>query len=263
MMKQAWRSYLASLHPRNLRKAYDEGKLFWLLYWLIIYPTMMRFATDSLEAYEVIHLVVFRIIPYLLMGWSNINSKYLMSKMMYICPIKEEARQEYIKYVLFIKIGVSLLLSILIEGIYSIFYGFSIIKILIMVVMIFSIGIATYISLETFGKMDKKTYTIVKDKTDNTKHHWLNNLVLIAALMVIGAVSILDVGAEESLALCCNVFIVAMTILLIIMDVIMVRGEYKATVALAGDYELSFRILGKVEKQVKFDLFQKKEVNDV
>ena len=50
MLKQAWRSYLASLHPRYLRKAYDEGKLFWLLYWLIIYPTMMRFATDSLEA---------------------------------------------------------------------------------------------------------------------------------------------------------------------------------------------------------------------
>lgn len=263
MLKQAWRSYLASLHPRYLRKAYDEGKLFWLLYWLIIYPTMMRFATDSLEAYEVIDLVVFRIIPYFLMGWSNMNSKYLMSKMMFLCPIKEEERQEYINYVLLIKLGVPLLASVLIEAIYSVFYGFSVIKIFIIALMTLSIGIATYVSLETFGKFDKKTYAIVKDKTDNTKYHWLNNLVLIAALMVIGAISILDVGAEESLAFCCNVFIVAMTILLVIMDVIMVRGEYKATVALAGDYELSFRILGKVEKQVKFDLFQKKEVKDV
>ena len=58
MWKQAWRSYLASLHTRYLRKAYDEGKLFWVLYWLVIYPSIMSFTTDNPEIYQVIYLTM-------------------------------------------------------------------------------------------------------------------------------------------------------------------------------------------------------------
>ena len=257
MWKQAWRSYLASLHPRYLRKAYDEGKLFWLLYWLVIYPTIMSSATESLEIYEVIYLTMLRMISFLIMSWSNINSKFLMPKMMFLCPIKEEERQEYINDVLIIKIGVSVFLGMLIEVLYGLFNSFSVIKILIMALANFSMGIATYISLETFGKVDEKIYALIKDKAEHTKHHWINHFVIVVAMLIIVAFSLLDVGAEESLAIFLQYSYVVMTIFLIVFDIVIIRKEYKPTIILAGDYELSFRILGKVEKQVKFDLFQK------
>lgn len=47
MLKQAWRSYLASLHPRYLKKAYNSGATFMLIYWFVIYPSIMNAVTDS------------------------------------------------------------------------------------------------------------------------------------------------------------------------------------------------------------------------
>jgi len=39
---------------------------------------------------------------------------------------------------------------------------------------------------------------------------------------------------------------------------VIIRKKYHATIALAGEYELAFKIEGKVEpKQVKFELFAK------
>lgn len=263
MFKQAWRSYLASLHPRYLRKAYDEGKLFWVLYWLVIYPTIMSCVSDNPEIFEVIYLTMFRFTPFFLMAWSDIGSKYLMTKMMFLSPMKEEERKEYIKCVLFIKIGVSLLLGIFVEVMISIFYPFSMLRVVVLAIMNISIGIATYISLDAFGKMDKKIYAIVKEKVTTTKGRWMNTFITFFAMVVAALVSILDIGAEAGLAIFCKIFIGVMTILFMGLDVKIVCSHYKATIALAGDYELSFHILGKVEKKVKFDMFEKKEVTDV
>lgn len=260
MWKQAWRSYVTSLHPRNLRKAYDDGKLFWLLYWLIIYPTIIRLGNnESLEIYEAIYLTAFRFLPWCLMEWSDIGSKFLMTKMMFLSPMKEEERKEYMNCVLCIKIGVSLICSVLIDVICSLFYGFSAMRMMILLVMIFSIGIAKYISLEAFGKMDEKIYGIVKEKSIHIKSKWINSAVCFFACMVIAFISILDIGAETSLAVFCKIFIGVMTLVLMVLDIKIVFSQYNATIALASDYELSFHILGKVEKKVKFDMFEKKK----
>lgn len=257
MFKQAFRSYVASFHPRNLKKAYDDGKLFWLLYWLVIYPAIMRIVPDNVEYQDVIFLVIIRLIPFFLMEWSNINSKFLMPKVMFLCPMKEKERKEYLNYVLLIKIGVSVLCGVCVEVIWSIFNGFHIWRILIIAIMNLTIGVATYISFETLGKMNRKVYSIVKDKTDNTKNHWINNLAIVCAIAAIASLSILDIGAEESLAFGCKLFIGVMTVGAIVMDVVIISGEYKATIALVGDYELHFNIKGKVEKSKKYDLFAK------
>ena len=82
MLKQAWRSYLASLHPRNLRKAYDKGAFFQLLYWFVIYPLIMNAVSDNMEFYDIVALMFMRMIPFLIMEWSNLGSKYLMTKKM-------------------------------------------------------------------------------------------------------------------------------------------------------------------------------------
>ena len=62
MLRQAWRSYLASLHPRNLRKAYDNGAIFPLIYWFVIYPLIMNAITDNEEIYNIILGCVFAIV---------------------------------------------------------------------------------------------------------------------------------------------------------------------------------------------------------
>lgn len=251
MMKQAWRSYLASLHPRYLGKAYDSGLIFPLLYWLVIYPTIMVLVNkeNSAEIYLWMAHMYMRMIPFFVMEWSNMNSKYLMTKKMYLSPMKETEREDYIKHVLFIKIGMTILIGICVDLVWGMFNGFHLAKMIVMIVANLSIGVSSYISFTGLGKT----------KT-NTKNHWANNVVTITAFLVIVAIAILEVGAEESLALVCNWYIVIAVIILLILDVVIIQKEYKETITLAGDYELAFKIEKKVDPtQVKYDLFAKKE----
>lgn len=259
MMKQAWKSYLASLHSRNLRKIYHNGEwLFWL-YWLVIYPAIIGMTSeDTTEYVRTMYTILIRLIPFLIMEWSNTNSKYLMTKMMFLIPMKEEQRKEYINDVLVIKIGVSSLCGMIIEVVYSIFYGFSFWRMILISIANVSIGISSYISVETFGKLDEKRYAILQDKIGIKKTHRMHWLAHFCSVMVIAALSILDIGAEESLAFVCKLLIGIMVIGLVIFDIRTIQREYQATIALAGNYELAFRIPGKVEKPEKFDLFAKK-----
>ena len=239
MIKQAWRSYLASLHPRYLRKAYDNGAIFPLIYWFVIYPLIMNATTDNVDYYVVMAYMSMRLIPFLIMGWSSIGSKYLMPKVMYLSPMKEQEREEYIKNVLLIKIGVSVFLGLCIEVIWGFFTGFHIAKVIVIVFVNLSIAVAH----------------LVSDKNKGT-----NTFAEIVALLVIMSIVFLEVGTEGSLTILCNWFIVIAVTLLLILDIMIIRKKYLATIALAGEYEVAFKIEGKVEpQQVKFDMFAKKE----
>jgi len=239
MLKQAWRSYLASLHPRYLRKAYDKGAIFMLLYWFVIYPILMGAVTDNFEFYDVMVLIFMRMIPFMVMEWSNIGSKYLMPKVMFLSPMKEQEREAYIMNVLFIKIGVCVLLGLCIEVVWGIFTEFHIGKVLIMVLANLSIGVAHLISVKKKG---------------------INFLAMVIVLLIMAFIAFLEIGAEESLATFCNYFMVIATIILPILDIRIIQKKYQATIVHAGDYEVAFKVEGKVEpQQVKFDLFAKKE----
>jgi len=237
MMKQAWRSYLASLHPRYLRKAYDKGGLFMLIYWFVIYPLIMNATTDNLDYYVVMAYMLMRMSPFLIMNWSSIGSKYLMPKVMYLSPMKGQEREEYIKNVLLIKIGVSVILGLCIEVIWGLFTGFHIAKVIVIVFVDLSIGVAHLIS----------------DKNKGT-----NTFAEVMAVLIIVFIAFLEVGTEGSLTVFCNWFIAVGVMLLLILDIVIIRTKYDATIALAGEYELGCKREGKVEpKQVKFELFAK------
>lgn len=239
MMKQAWRSYWASLHPRNLRKAYDKGAFFQLLYWFVIYPLIMNAVSDNMEFYDIVALMFMRMIPFLIMEWSNLGSKYLMTKKMYLSPMKEQERKEYINHVLFIKIGTTVMLGVCIELIWEIFTGFHMGKVVCMALVNVSIGIATYMSGKKSGS---------------------NIFILLMSILSMFAIACLEVGAEESLAIVCNWFIVIAIIILLVLDIVLIHKNYQATIALAGEYEATFKIEKKVDAtQVKYDLFAKKE----
>lgn len=237
MMKQAWRSYVASLHPRYLRKAYDKGGLFMLLYWFVIYPMIMSAVNDNMEFYNVMALMFMRMIPFMIAGWSNIGSKYLMPKVMFLSPMKEQERKEYINCVLFIKIGMMVSIGICIEIIWGIFTGFHMEKVIIIALANLSIGLADYISTEKKG---------------------INIFVITMEIFTMAFIAFLEIGTEGTLTAFCNWFILIAAIVLPILDIMIIRKKYNATIALAGEYELAFKIEGKVEpKQVKFELFAK------
>lgn len=211
-----------------------------MLYWFVIYPLIMSLVNEnSAEIYDVMALMFMRMIPFFIMGWSNINSKFLMPKVMYLSPMKEQERKEYINYIVMIKIGVSVLLSVCIEVVWGIFTGFHMGKVLVAVVANLSIGVATYFT---------------------NKKQGVNTFTLIVALLIMASIAILEVGAEESLAIFCNWFILIAMIVLVVLDVAIIRKKYQVTIELAGTYEVAFKVEGKVEpKQVTYNLFAKKE----
>ena len=239
MKKLAWRSFWASLHPRHLRKAYDNGAWIQILYWFVIYPIIMNAVSDNLEFYNLTLLMFMRMIPFLVMGWSNLNSKYLMPKAMYLSPMKEQERMEYINYVLLIKIGVAILLGMCIEIIWGIFTGFHLEKVLIAGLLNLSIGVATYLS---------------------SKKQGMNTFVLVVAVLTMAFIAFLEMGTDGGLTIFSNYFIAIALVVLVVCDILIVRKKYYTTIVLTGNYELAFKIEGKVEpQQVKFDLFAKKE----
>lgn len=238
MLKQAWRSYLASLHPRYLRKAYDMGSLFMFIYWFGIYPLIMSAVSDTVEFYTVMGHIFMRLIPFMIARWSNIGSKYLMPKAMFLSPMKEQERKEYINRVLLIKIGMMVSLGICIEIIWGIFTGFHMGKVILMMLVNLSIGIATYISTEKKG---------------------INIFVISMEIFTMMFIVFLEVGTEGTLTAFCNWFILITAIVIPIIDIVIIRKKYTATIALVCDYEQAFKIEGKVEpRQVTFNLFEKK-----
>lgn len=239
MMKQAWRSYLASFHPRYLRKAYDNGLIFPLIYWFVIYPLIMNAVNETVEFYDVMGYIFVRFIPFMIAGWSDIGSKYLMPKAMFLAPMKEQERKEYINNVLLIKIGIMVFMGICIEIIWGIFTGFHIEKVMIIALANLSLGIGNYIATEKKG---------------------INVLVGVIVTFTMALIAFLEIGTEGTLTAFCNWFILIVVIVLPIVDVVIIRKKYQETIILAGDYELAYKIEGKVEpKQVTFDLFAKKE----
>ena len=94
MMKQAWRSYLASLHPRNIKKLRESAAYAWFYIIMLFMYAIISLLQDNGYADLICLAAVRMLLPLGLMGWSNLGSKYLMPKVMFLCPMKEEERRE-------------------------------------------------------------------------------------------------------------------------------------------------------------------------
>lgn len=260
MLKQAFRSYLSALHPRNIKKL-NNGNGFWSIYFLFIYPMLMTL-TQGDEFMKAFWFMMVKMAPFGLMLWSNVESKFLMPKAMFLCPMKKEERKEYINYVLLIKIGVSILVGIVIELIWSIFYGFHLQLILAMAFANFSLGIATYICIDELGRNDQNVPLAKRDKKGNSKRAWMNVVLMILGILFIAGVQVEDLisgitfpnGIDLDVVL-----VVIFLVLFLILDIRIIVTQYESTIESAGNYENAFRILGKVPTvdNVEFDLFKK------
>ena len=255
MLKQAFGSYLLSLHPRNIKKLKSNNGGFWLIYWAFIYPIIISGSNPNFA--EFMWFTMVKMIPFFVMGWSNLSSKFLMPKAMFLCPMKEEDRREYINAVLIMKIGLPVILGILIELVWSAFFGFHPWQILTISFIHFSIGIATYICFDAPDKNHNNVSFARKDKNGNLRWAWMNIVSLIIGVILLAGLELVDMTFGMTLG--SGIAIGVTTGILLILDILILITQYKCTVENAGNYELTFRVLSKVptNDNVEFDIFKR------
>ena len=260
MVKLAFQSYLSALHPRNIKEAKKSGIYFWLLYWCILYPLLILGMDEDRDGGVFYLKFLVKILPWLLILWSNSASKYMMPKVMYLIPMTYENRKAYVNAVLFIKIGVPVVLGLIIDVIWSCISGFDMVRILFSTFAYISIGIATYFCVQGRGKNDTQI-SIGKKMPDGTvKAAWLNNWMIgfaLGILALVVLVSVKDIYWDFIIGFIWTF----LTVLLIIFDILVVTTQYKTTIEGVSDYEANFRILAEVpaNQNVSFDLFEKKK----
>ena len=253
MLKQAWRSYLASLHPRNLKKLNHLSAGGWSIYWLLTWPILMNSSGD--ETGITASYMWTRVIPFLIMSWSNISSRYLLTKQMFLCPMKREDREKYVRYVLYFKIGFPVLVGICLELAWSFVIGFHLYRMLLFAFIYLSMGIVIYICIDGTGWADKKITWARKGK--DGKLHWapINIISFVCGMLMLFCME--GANMMKELYLVDKVLIVSGVVIQAVCNVLVLLTQYKDIIEQASNYEETFHILGKVP-EVKYDLFAKK-----
>lgn len=252
MLKQAFRSYWASLHPRNIKKVKGSSNAYWIIYWIFIWPMMMRTWNDE-TGNSTLYLIT-KMIPFLIMSWSNISSKFLMTKEMYLCPMKSEERERYVNYILYFKIGFPVFVGLLIEIVWSFFIGFHVFRTLAMVFIYFSVGIAIYICLDTVDQTNRRVTWGRTGRDGKVKWAWMNLISFVYGLMIMFSFENTDLTVQMDIL--SGVFIGVGLILMSIFNVLIIRMQYRETMEQAQNYEYEFKVIKK-EENVKYDLFAK------
>jgi hypothetical protein len=261
MMKQAFRSYLASLHSGNLKKLRESAVYLWTYMVLLFVYGSVALVQDNGYGDLACSFVLRVLFPLALMFWSDLGSKYLMPKAMFLCPMKEEERKEYIKCVLVVKIGAMVLSSFCVELIWSIFYGFRFWEILLVPFLFFLFGIAQYAGCGV--KRDEKGQipNHVEDKYGNKIPVWMNAMLMICVFVALVFITgydleILEMGNTKD-AFVVLVFGGTSLAFAVLFAYLIAKRQFKYTIQQSGDYEFQFDIKGKVESPKKYDLFAK------
>lgn len=261
MMKQALRSYVASLHPRNIKKLRESMTYAYIYIFCILIYALTALVQDNGLGELYCRVILRVLLPLGLMGWSNLGSKYLMPKAMFLCPMKEEERKEYLGCVLVIKIGAMVLSSFCVELIGSIFIGFRLWEVLLVPFLFLLIGIGKYAGFEVKRDERGQLPTVTEDKHGNRVPIWMNTVLAICAIMALAFVTGYDMEMWElgnsKDALIMLGFAVVGTVSAVFLAWRVLKGQYKYVIEQSSDYELHFNIKGKVESPKKYDLFAK------
>lgn len=259
MFKQALRSYIVSLHPKNIKKL-RESMAYGIVYMFVIICYALAGTLSNGTYADVVCLSAVRLIPLCITAYSSLSSRYLIPKAMFLCPMKEKERKEYINCVLTIKIGVPVILGIFVEMIWSLFYGFNLFRTVIITFAIFTIGVATYIGYEERRTENGRIPAIVKDENGNKVVLWMNSFAIVIAVFSIYLFTSLDMKPivwNSKVGIGVFIILAFFLIILVVFDVVIIKNQYKYVIQQSSDYELQFRIKGKVESPKKYDLFAK------
>lgn len=258
MMKQAWRSYIASLHPRNIKKL-REKNAFWGVYLFVIGLNSVVALLPGHTTQDWLGLFFLRLIPLFFMTWSDLGSTYLMPKPMFLCPMKEEERKEYIRCVLIFKIGGPVVIGFVMELIWSIFFGFHVWNLLIMLFLYFSVAVAQYIGYEHPLEKREKVPLTVYDADGNNIYPWLGNVTIMAVMIMIAMLAAFDANPDmhENTVILFTYMIIVGLLILVVLDIGIVKDQFPYIMGRIGDYERNFKIEVKKTAPQKYEMFAK------
>ena len=245
MFKQAWRSYLASLHPRNHKYIKNAGLLGVWTYFVIISPIINNF-DHSGEVGEQFWFYVVNFTPYLIMWWSNLEHKLFMPKQMYLLPMKAPERAEYVKTLLYIKIGFPTLVGVILDIIRGFIYEFNPLQILVCTIAKISFGIGMYVCSSLRSKFDRYIRYAVRGEDGTGKDAWLNIMCMVYAAIYHFIASMAEVG-QGGLTLVEVLWYVIPLAIMVVMDIAIIKTRFLWTVVDSCNYEEHFNVLGKVK----------------
>jgi len=246
MWKQAWKSYLASLHPRNYKKI--NGDNFWgiaAVYWLIINPIQQDYSGNG-DAVEHISFWIMTVTPYILMWWSNLGGRLPMPKQMYLLPMKQPERGKYIHTLLSIKIGFPAIVGLVLQLLRGLMYGIHPVKILLCTLGTISFGVGMYVCSSLRSKFDRYIRYAVRGKDGTGKDAFLNGICMIYSIIYHLLVAAGELTPGDPLWVNLLWLIVPLAVM-IIMDIAIIKTRYLWTIVDACNYEESFKVLGKVK----------------
>lgn len=246
MMKQAWRSYLASLHPRNIKKINIEKSSPWFVavYWLIINP-MIGAYEGRFDYWTYIGFLAIKAIPIIVLCWTNIVSRLSVPKALYLTPMKQEERIEYLRCLMLIKITVPTILSIILNLVWGLFKEINILLTGLIAFIYVSIGIGSYMCSDLVNKYNRHISKAVRDKNGEPKDAWLNGFVIFFGIILLVGLEAGDLNGQISITgenSFAAIIVGIIVMLLMIGDIVIIKTRYKATLQDLCNYEVTYRI---------------------
>lgn len=246
MFQQAFRSYIASLHPRNFRKIKDSsGMIFWF-YFLFINPAQTAYEGNGNWKFIILFWIT-TITPFYIMWWSNLGYKLSLSKMMYMLPLKLEERKQYMRCLLVIKIGFPVIIGMVLHLIFAAVYGEEWWVMLISAICICSFGIGMYICSELRSKFDRYIRYAVRGKDGTGKDAWLNWICMIYSVIVMLFFRMAEHDGESGgfIEWIGVIGVISVISVCIVMDIAIMKTRYQDAVNDACNYEMTYNIEGK------------------
>ena len=247
-MKQVLHRYLQSIHPRNIKLLMKDNRasFFLMLWWFALYPFILNQGKNPPEEAitTTVHLVI-RLLPVLLMSWSNIAGKIPMSKAMFLAPLKEAERKEYIKNTLYVKIGVPMLFSLILEIVLAFFYKTNVIQIFVIEFTMFSMGLGEYLCCHLINKHDRHIDLAFVDKDGQVKEAVMNMMNVILGFLLFIGLEYTDF--TPSMSVFDEVVVIGLLLLMLVFDIRILKTRYQSTVDTISNYEQYFLIKGKVK----------------
>ncbi len=256
MLKQALRSYWTSLHPRNFKETKNKSSFVFLYLYLLWMPFYFLISAEEYSFMAATSLLA-KILPVLLILWSNMESKFMMTKIMYLCPMSHEERKEYVNLVLGIKIGIPVIFGMILESIWSCFYGFALWRFVFTFFIHISAGISSYICMGGNAAGDNAITMGKRGKDGTIKTAWMNVVAFAfsLALIVTGETNI-----NSRMTTFDMIIVGLMVVMIVVFDILIVVTQYEDTIRHVENYEETHYIKGKVpaNTNVKWDLFAKR-----
>lgn len=234
MFKQAWRTYWRSYNPKKLK--IDNTKVQPVDFFLGVF-CILAVQNMGVKSY-----IIIKLFPLVLMLWNNVAGKLYMPKAIYLTPMGEEGRKEYINSLLVLKIGIPTVVNIVLHIIYGIWYEFSLLACLASAFAQLSVGIGMYVCCEMRSKFDRYIRYAVPGKDGTGKDAWLNSFC-----MIFGMIGSIFCGISPAEGMGVLFFQISMLVILLIMDIAILKSRYQVTVEYVCNYEENFNVLGKVK----------------